>query len=43
MAVDGTTCQGSRAVFSILILKLGEFIQLVQLEKCFMDYGIYYL
>ena len=30
-------------VFPILVLKLGEFISLVELDKCFMNSGIYYL
>ena len=30
-------------VFPILVLKLGEFILSVELDKCFMDSEIYYL
>ena len=30
-------------VFPILVLKLGEFISLVELDKCFIDSGVYYL
>ena len=36
-------CWCSIRVFPILVLKLGESIWLVELDKCFMDRGIYYL
>ena len=30
-------------IFPILVLKLGEFIQLVELDKCFIDSVVQYL